>query len=190
MGAAEAHQSERICWKGATVVTRRGDPFVTKASGGKQSSEQISICEHSGGQNREDRTHGRLLAQLSSADKFLSWVPTHSSAAAGSPLELDYFFLDIARSDGGKDVQRHQLFLVSKAPDLPKYIPSQLTIHTTSFSCPKRPISPHKSPPNSQYIQTPSRVPTGVDLPTYLLTFLFSLPTNSVRGRGVRDVVC
>jgi len=63
MGAAEAHQSERICWKGATVDTQRGDPFVIKATGGEQTSEQIEICEHNGGQNREDRTHGRLHGQ-------------------------------------------------------------------------------------------------------------------------------
>jgi len=40
------------------------------------------------------------------------------------------------------------------------------------------------TPPHSQYIQSLSRVPTGVDLPTYILSLLFSFPTNTVGGRG------
>jgi len=55
---------------------------------------------------------------------------------------------------------------------------------------PSASISPHTPPPHSQYIQPLSRVPTSVDLPTYILPFLFPLPTNTVRGRGVRGVVC
>ena len=87
-----------------------------------------------------------------------------------------------------------------------------LTIHTTLFSAtqPRSPhiylpqsicIHPHSrvpigvdlltyTPPHSQYIQPLSRVPTGVDLPTHTLPFLCSLPTNTVRGRGIRGVVC
>ena len=46
------------------------------------------------------------------------------------------------------------------------------------------------SPPNSQYIQSPFRVPIGVDLPTYLLPLPLLPPYEHCRGRGVRDVVC
>ena len=103
----------------------------------------------------------------------------------------------------------HTLLFSATQPQSPHIHP----IHTASFSCPNRPdlltyslphsqyiqplsrvpsasISPHTSPPNSQYIQPLSRVPTSVDLPTYILPFLFSLPNNAVRGRGVRGVVC
>ena len=52
-----------------------------KAIGGKQSSEQFSLCEHSGGQNREDRSYGRLLAQLPSADIF--FVGTDAQQRSG-----------------------------------------------------------------------------------------------------------
>ena len=63
-------------------------------------------------------------------------------------------------------------------------------IHTVLLSATQpASISPHTPPPpHSQYIQPLSRVPTGIDLPTYLLPFLFSLPTITVRGRGVRGL--
>ena len=96
--------------------------------------------------------------------------------------------------------------------DLLTYTPPSIKIHTASFSCPKasnlltytppthntyslfvmsqRVQSPHIHPSHSQYIQPLCRVPTGVDLPSYTLPFLFSLPTNTVCGRGIRGVVC
>ena len=60
-----------------------------------------------------------------------------------------------------------------------------LSVHTTLFSATQPVlISSHTPPTHSQYIQPLSRVPTGVLLPTYTLPLLFSLPTNTVRGRG------
>jgi len=48
--------------------------------------------------------------------------------------------------------------------------------------------SPHIHPPPLKNIQPLSRVPTGVDLPTYTLCLLFSF-TNTVRGCGCVEFV-
>jgi len=105
----------------------------------------------------------------------------------------------------------YSLFLVSQ-PRRSPHIRIPLTIRTTLFSATQL-RSPHIHPPQSKYIQPHSRVPTGVDLPTYtsphsqyiqplfrvlpgvdlltyILPFLFSLPTNTVRGREICGVVC
>ena len=77
----------------------------------------------------------------------------------------------------------HSLFLVSQARRSP-HIRIPLTIHATLFSA-SQPRSPHIHSLQSKYIQSHSRVPTGVDLPTYtppqltIHTASFSCPRRS-----------